>query len=93
MSDIEPGSCKNDHDALVTLIANVSNLKEGQDNFHREMKESFRDLKENYTARLNDHETRLNALETSRTRQNTAMGIGIAILSILVSIMSYHIAR
>jgi hypothetical protein len=37
-------SDSNDHDVLVTLVANVSNLKESQDNFHREMKESLADL-------------------------------------------------
>jgi|GEM_PF-5204066 hypothetical protein len=48
-----------DHDILNTLVANVSNMKEGQDRFHQEMKESFRDLKENYADRLSKVENGL----------------------------------
>ena len=42
-----------DHNNLITLIETVRNMKEGQDNFHLEMKESFKELKENYASRLN----------------------------------------
>lgn len=37
--------------------------------------------------------TRLVALETSKIRQNTTMGIGIALLSLLVGLLSFHIAK
>lgn len=43
---------QSDHDILNTLVANVANMKEGQDKFHQEMKDSFRDLKDNYANRL-----------------------------------------
>ena len=42
-----------DHDLTTTLVANVKTLKESQDKFHCEMKESFRDLKNNYSDRIN----------------------------------------
>jgi hypothetical protein len=81
----------NDHDSLVTLVANVNSLKESQELFHKEMKESFRDLKDNYSGQLNAHENRISTLEKSRINQNTMMAIGTAILTLLVSLMVYHI--
>lgn len=88
----------NDHDVLVTLVANVSNLKESQDNFHREMKESLADLKTNYSVRLDahanrfaEHEARFNQLETSNTRQNVMLTIGISILTAMTGLLFYHI--
>ena len=80
-----------DHDVLVTLVANVSNLKESQDIFHREMKDSIKELGNNYTLKLNAHETRINDLETCNTRQNVMLTIGIGILTILVGLLCYHI--
>ena len=80
-----------DHDSLVTLVANVNSLKESQELFHKEMKESFRDLKDNYSGQLNAHENRISILEKSRINQNTMMAIGTAILTLLVSLMVYHI--
>jgi hypothetical protein len=47
-----PEENKTDHDILTTLVANVSFLKDSQDNFHREMKDSFKELKDNYADRL-----------------------------------------
>jgi hypothetical protein len=85
--------CETDHDAIVTLVANLSNLKESQDKFHIEMKDSFRDLKDNYSGKIEAHEIRIGKLETSKTKQNTAMSIGIALLSILVSLMLYHLIK
>ena len=42
-----------DHDKLTTLVAVVSNMKESQDKFHVEMRDSLKDLKDNYAERLN----------------------------------------
>lgn len=79
---------------------NYNNLKSSQDTFHSEMKESFKDLKDNYSAKLtgldehlSKHDERLGVLETSKTRQNVTMSIGIAILSILVGLLTYHIVK
>ena len=49
-----------DHDILNTLVADVRNMKEGQDKFHQEMKDSFRELKDNYASRLEYVERSLN---------------------------------
>jgi hypothetical protein len=72
-------------------VANVNSLKESQELFHKEMKDSFRDLKDNYSGQLNAHENRISILEKSRINQNTMMAIGTAILTLLVGLMVYHI--
>jgi len=41
-----------DHDVLVTLVANVENIKIGQEKFHIEMKDAFKDLKDNSVDRI-----------------------------------------
>lgn len=41
--------------------------------------------------KVSDHETRLNTLETSNTRTTVLLSIGIGILTILVSLLTYHI--
>ena len=85
----------NDHDNLVTLIADVKNLTKSQLDFHKEMKEAMTDLKNNYSARLDSHETRLSNLETTRvdfreklnnnrTYQNFIIGLGLLILGLLL---------
>lgn len=43
------------------------------------------------TNKVTDHETRINALETSHTRTTVLVSIGIGILTILVSLLTYHI--
>lgn len=80
-----------DHDNLVTLVADVRNLKEGQERFHLEMRNSIRDIKDNYTGKLNDHETRLNFLENFRTKQTVLLSIGTGLLTLLTSLLIYHI--
>lgn len=42
-------------------------------------------------SKVSDHETRLNTLETSHTRTTVLVSIGIGILTILVSLLTYHI--
>ncbi len=51
-----PINALSDHDALTTLVETVKNLKDSQDRFHVEMKESFKDLKDNYASRLENIE-------------------------------------
>ena len=41
-----------DHDAITTLVTNFANLKESQENFHKEVKQNFVDLKENYSEKI-----------------------------------------
>ncbi len=80
-----------DHDMLITLVANVKNLTESQEKFHKEMKEAMNDLKDNYSGQLGNHERRLNKLETANTRSTVLLSVGVGILTILVSILVYHI--
>jgi len=82
-----------DHDTLLTLVANVSNLKESQEKFHSEMRAAMDDLKHNYSWQLGNHETRLNKLESGRVKISTLLSVGIGILSILVGVMVYHIIQ
>jgi uncharacterized protein YeeX (DUF496 family) len=57
---------QNDHDNLVTLIANFKSLKESQDRFHQEVKQNFMDLKDNYSGRIDNHEVRIQDLEKTK---------------------------
>jgi hypothetical protein len=41
--------------------------------------------------RIDEHETRLNALESSNTKQTVLVSIGIGILSLLISLLIWHI--
>jgi hypothetical protein len=75
-----------DHDNITTLIAKLDSLKEF-------VERGFRDLGENYSSRLDDHETRLMNLESSRTKQNVTMSIGIGILTLLTSLLTYHMFK
>jgi BMFP domain-containing protein YqiC len=49
-----------DHESILLLRQDVKALKESQDGFHKEMKESFKDLKDNYATRLDVMEKGLN---------------------------------
>jgi hypothetical protein len=49
-----------DHEAILLLRQDVRGLKESQDMFHKEMKDSFKDLKDNYATRLDLVEKGLN---------------------------------
>jgi alanyl-tRNA synthetase len=93
ISNIKNTDGTTDHDVLNTLVANVAFLKESQEKFHQEMKDSFKDLKDNYSSQINNHEIRLTALELSKTRQNVMMSIGIGILTLLVSLLTYHLTQ
>ena len=85
----------NDHDNLITLVADVKNLTKSQTEFHKEMKDSFTELKNNYSVRLENHDTRIQNLEITRTdfRQKLddnknytklLMWIGILLAGILI---------
>ena len=55
------------------------------------VRQDIRDLKDNTAVRIAEHETRLNALETSRTKQNTMTSIAAGILTLLVSLLTWHL--
>jgi hypothetical protein len=49
--------------SVTTLVANVANLKESQDKFHLEMKESFKDLRDNYSGQINNQNIRIDNIK------------------------------
>ena len=70
----------NDHDSLVTLVANVKNLADGQDIFHKEMKESFKDLKDNYAGRISCIESKVDKLASWKNWLIGAYTVGGAVV-------------
>ena len=92
-----------DHDAITTLVANFQNLKESQESFHCEVKQSFKDLKENYTEKIADnqksisgHDVRILSLEESRAELKGKASMASVIIayiatavSIIVTIIMY----
>ena len=91
-----------DHDALTTLVANLDHLKESQEKFHVEVKESLKDLKENYSEKSNanlkkieDHDLRIDSLEQSRAESKGKASTTSVVISyvfiaiaIIISIIS-----
>lgn len=71
---------KNDHDALITLIAEV-----------RQIREDIKDLKDGTSDRISDHEKRIQNIERTTTRRNVQMTIYISIGATLAGLMIYHI--
>lgn len=72
----------NDHDLLIELKTRMVGLKEAIEN-----------IQNGTSTQISDHEARLNLLETAKTKQNTLMGIGIGILTLLVSLITYHMVK
>jgi hypothetical protein len=69
-----------DHDILIELKTKMEDLKI-----------DIKEIKDGTSAKINNHDERICKLETSKTRQNVMMSIGIAILSLLTTIMIYHL--
>ena len=87
-----------DHNNLLTLMADVKNLSKSQADFHVEMKNNFQELKDNYANRLNDLEKRTQNLEITkvdfREKLNNYIGYQkwiMALIVLLVGIMLWHI--
>lgn len=49
-----------DHESILLIRKDIQALKESQDNFHRDMKDSIKELKDNYATRLDVMEKGLN---------------------------------
>ena len=69
-----------DHDILIEIKTKLEGLKA-----------DVQDLKDGTSRQITDHEQRLNMLETSKTRQTTLLTIGTGILTLLVSLLIYHL--
>lgn len=70
----------NDHDLLQRLDQKVDSLKE-----------DIKEIKDGTAVKIADHELRLNKLETNNTTINVKVAIGIGILTLLVSLLIYHL--
>lgn len=82
-----------DHDSLVTLIESVKNLKTWQDQFHKDMTTKMDELKNNYSGKIEAHEQRIFRLETSKTKTTVLLSVGIGILSLLSTLIIYHMSK
>jgi hypothetical protein len=71
-----------DHDLLIELKTRMEGLKV-----------DIRDLNEGTSIKITDHEKRLFDLEKTKNSQTILLTIGIGILSILSSLVIYHIIK
>ena len=69
-----------DHDLLIKLETKMDGLKE-----------DIRSLSDGTAKQINDHEVRINSLETEKTKTNTLLSMGIGILTLLVSLLTWHL--
>lgn len=80
---------KSDHDALTTLVADVKNIKESQDKFHVEMKDTLKRIEDGYGIQLTNHENRIITLEIAANEQKTVKKIVYGCVSfILLAVLS-----
>lgn len=80
-----------DNSITQDLIVKFTRLEENVKLNFQQVKDAIKELNDGTTSKIENHETRLNSLETSKTKQNTTMAIGIGILTILVSLLIYHL--
>jgi hypothetical protein len=71
-----------DHDLMIKLEVKMDGIKD-----------DIRELKDGTKSQLNDHEIRLNSLETKNTRTTVLLSIVIALLSVLTSVLIYHVVK
>ena len=83
---------------VTTLVADVKNLKESQDTFHKEMKDSFKELRDNYANRLDNLEIKVQDLQITRTdfrekisSTNKYLVFLSAVGILLVGILIFHL--
>jgi phage host-nuclease inhibitor protein Gam len=72
----------NDHDILIEVRTKLEGLKK-----------DIQDLKDGTSTQISDHETRIVNLEASRTKQIVITSIGTGLLSLLASLVTYHILK
>jgi len=64
---------------------NYKDLKESQDKFHIEMKESFIELKDDYAIRLSSAEVKIDSLATWRN----SLAVGVLFIGVIMALISY----
>jgi hypothetical protein len=82
------------------LVIAVAKLTASTDAFHTTTNEKFADIKadikeikDGVKTAIADHELRINRLETSRGNHAILISIGIGLLTLLTSILVYHIEK
>jgi len=74
----EKGS--NDHDLLIELKTRMESLRN-----------DIRDIKDGTSLQIADHEKRIFSIESSKTKTNTLITVGIAVGTILTSMLVAHL--
>lgn len=80
-----------DHDTLVSLVASTAAFHTSLNDKLTEIKQDIKDLKDGVKQSIADHELRLNKLETSHGNQTILISIGIGLITLLTSLLVYHI--
>jgi hypothetical protein len=71
---------KNDHDAIVTLVAEV-----------RQIRQDIRDLRDNTSFTIQDHEKRLNIIENKTESSNIYWKLTVALGVLVVGLLVFHL--
>ena len=69
-----------DHDLLIELRTRMEGIKN-----------DVNEIKTGTSTQISDHEIRIFSLERGKTKTDTMISIGIALLTILASLIVYHI--
>ena len=80
-----------DHDTITKLVGSFENLDKKFSDKFLEVREDIKKLSDGTSKQIDDHEIRIGKLETSKNTQNVMMSIGIGILTLLVSLLVYHL--
>lgn len=103
---VSHGRGSDDHDLLIELktvqtvmLSEIREIKDGTAKRIGDLETNKLDTKNSYNAcykteveqKFSDLERRMQITEISKTRQNTTMGIGIGLITILVGLIIYHI--
>ena len=71
-----------DHDTLIEIKT-----------VQQTMLTEIREMKDGTNTQIGNHEVRINRLETSKSNQTILISVGIGLLSLLTSLIIYHITR
>ena len=84
-------SAVTDHDTITSLVASVNAFHVSTNEKLMEIKNDIKDLRDGIKQQIADHEVRINRLETSKGNQTILISIGIGLLTLLTSLLVYHI--
>ena len=82
-----------DHDTQIKLVEAVANIDKKFTDKFLEVRNDIQKLGDGTSKQIDDHEVRIGKLETSKTTQNVMMSIGIGLLSLLTTLLIYHLVK